>query len=1514
MNKKTSRILNYIYNLESNGDYNRWNNKTRVKPNVPVTSMSVLEVMEWQQRNLKQPKGKQFTAVGAGQIIYKTMRDLVQNGVIDPNDKFDKKTQDKANLYLLERRGLSSWKEGRITDEEFGNRLAKEWASLPVLQDTYRGNQRIPKGRSYYSGVGKNAARVRPGNFLNLLSSNASVRVSSKNTIGDPFDPAGSEMRPNAGFWLDEQNDPYIKTTPDLPPWAKEPIVVDTQVPSNSPTQPAAPDFEPIVEDYGTPIRPSTGGNMLPPSAGQAFMDEWTDAFISRLVKHEINAARYEEDPKFNGAVKAVKDGYTSKKLVNYFHKAKSEKHYEHLKQQIQLETERNKRRDINNHHFAAFMGAMTSPDALLTMGVPIGWGASIAKSGTRNFVRGARSSAALGGAAETALELGRSDFDPLSDPTDSLVRVGAATVFSGLLGGGVAAYKGVKANKLVDSITQDIAKARGIGKNTALVDGFEVKFQNNDSPTGVKITNSVRSESEIVKEFDSLIRIKKNFEQKRSEINDEISNLSTAKAKAQKKKFAARLKPINDKIRQINDKIIKLGDELEAKKTNTEIHVDEGKIHQRFDAGDKPPSIKNKNEFVEYEVKRAAELNKAGVVEIPMKGDVQAGWKPKKGDYEKIQQAEEEALKAAEAYRAKNNKILKNARLEALARLMDSPYKRGHRNAKSGTTRDLFDTLVADGGFLRESDKTGLTNGPSVYSTTKTWDGIVDRVIELEHDIFARYLGVSDKKVLGVSAAKTMGKEGKMSIEQFRDAVSKSIVIGTRHQVNEVNEMAEHIRAAYREYKEAADEMGVFVTGKTLTKQKEILNNRLQTAKDDVERQSIQNEIEMTDEMLAMSKDYPAEDYFTRIYKGNNIREHRAAFKNLVKQWMRQQPYIDTWVLGADELNALLVHFNKNPKANAGKIWKLKHRLKTAPPTSRWARIKASTNPQAIDDRAEEFIDIIMQEAEPADLKVFRESHRPTFGRHRQLNIPNSFLLRDGPNGNGVADFIETNYVMNLKMYNDRMAPAIEMSRRFARPIDGVNWSQGFNEAVENARVAERKSFKGSDAQFLNHWAPIERDLNELKLRVTNRVFKDPNRWDNRVATVLRDWSHVTFMGMSALPAIQEFGTLIMRHGLSKTFNAAFHDLDSAVGQVAKASIAEGKRAGAIMDIHMGTALSGFGETGFDAATTSGLEYHLKTFANKYFLLNGLAPMTAHLKQLDLSVRVPDLLEKIIHVGEDVATEAELEHLARFGISKADAKLMSEQPIDELDGAFLANTDTWGDEDLVRKFRAAVRQGNENTILAATAADKPAINDGVIYLRKNRGMDKYAKSLGLEEVGDYYRAQSGLLSLPFTFWNYAIAATNKILIAGLDEPSSQKLGGIAAIVGLGYMVAQIKTDPNIWENMSTEQRMTRAIDQSGVVGVLSQYTNLLQGTAIGLTGQNPFPFDPRNGYEPSLTDAAFNIAGAGPSVARNAVQGIVEGDINKFSWALPMRNHIGLKGLFDSAVDGMERKYAGVD
>ena len=101
-----------------------------------------------------------------------------------------------------------------------------------------------------------------------------------------------------------------------------------------------------------------------------------------------------------------------------------------------------------------------------------------------------------------------------------------------------------------------------------------------------------------------------------------------------------------------------------------------------------------------------------------------------------------------------------------------------------------------------------------------------------------------------------------------------------------------------------------------------------------------------------------------------------------------------------------------------------------------------------------------MLQEGEPSQLAQFREAHRPTFGRSRVFDIQNSFLLKDGPNGNGIADFIETDYNIVGKMYVDRMGPAIEMARTFARPADGITWEQGLKLQIDEMKRAETVSF----------------------------------------------------------------------------------------------------------------------------------------------------------------------------------------------------------------------------------------------------------------------------------------------------------------------------------------------------------------------------------------------------------------------------------------------------------------------
>lgn len=897
-----------------------------------------------------------------------------------------------------------------------------------------------------------------------------------------------------------------------------------------------------------------------------------------------------------------------------------------------------------------------------------------------------------------------------------------------------------------------------------------------------------------------------------------------------------------------------------------------------------------------------------------------------------RAQRAGEEAI---ENFRKENNRIFQSAVTETLARMLDSPFKRLHRNSFAPEVRDMADKLAADGAFLARANDSGLTVGSSVYSRVRTWNGVLRRLWDKETELFEKYLGFeSNPNLADVPVNKSFRRTRAdglpaITVDQFQDRTTKALITGIKDPVPEINEMAEHLRGALAEYQSVGENLGVLSSSRMTATQIDALKDAmLDMAQDAPEFATAAARLEQLAETLRAARVEPNKDYFTRVYRRKVIQDNREQFKELVvKPHMRQQPFGDVWSVGKNEIGPELDALKRNG-GTPEEIARMQKRFDEAPETSRYERKKFSTRPEDIDKRAEELIDTILDEAEPDDLSTLRAPSRPTFGRKRQLNVPNELMLKDGPNGNGVADFIETDYLLVTKIYNDRMAPAIEMARAFARPADGVNAAQGFEEALANAKRAERQRWdkantfgKGTkreidegfflegpeganspagraaraaaDAEFAEHWAPMERDLIHLRDRVENRVMRDPTRWDNRAATVLKQWAQLALMGGSALSTIPEFGRVVARNGMRRTFQQAFGDLDAAMSAVQKAGIQEMRNAGGIMDMVNGAALSHFAETGADAIGSTGVERFLRVASNKYFLWNGLAQFTTRLKELDAGLRVSDTVARIKRVADLNPSEDDLRELSRFGISREMAMRMADEPMTRVEGGgWLANTDQWGDEGLVRSFRAAIFQGNENTVLMATAADKPTIVDGVIFLRRGGLVDKYARRAGLEEVGDFWRVQSGLLSLPFTFWNYSIAASNKILLSGIDEPSAQKLAGMASMVGLGYMTAGIK-DP-LWDSRSTDERIAKAIDQSGIMGVLAQ--------ARDIAGQN------------SVSGTIKRVAGAGPATAINTVAGVVSGDFSQASWGFPGRNHLLLKDLFDSFIDLSERREMGVE
>jgi hypothetical protein len=146
-----------------------------------ISAMTVAKVLWWQ--DLIDPT-YMSEAAGAYQIMEDTLRTLrVRQATV-----FNAATQDALCLQLLDRRGWGDCEAGRLTPEQFGDEIAKEWASLPVITGPKR-------GKSHYAGDGLNAAHATPEEVLRAIRAAMA---------GDESQPAPAQPAPEdaAVAWL----------------------------------------------------------------------------------------------------------------------------------------------------------------------------------------------------------------------------------------------------------------------------------------------------------------------------------------------------------------------------------------------------------------------------------------------------------------------------------------------------------------------------------------------------------------------------------------------------------------------------------------------------------------------------------------------------------------------------------------------------------------------------------------------------------------------------------------------------------------------------------------------------------------------------------------------------------------------------------------------------------------------------------------------------------------------------------------------------------------------------------------------------------------------------------------------------------------------------------------------------------------------------------------------------------------------------------------------------------------
>jgi predicted nucleic acid-binding Zn-ribbon protein len=201
--------------------------------------------------------------------------------------------------------------------------------------------------------------------------------------------------------------------------------------------------------------------------------------------------------------------------------------------------------------------------------------------------------------------------------------------------------------------------------------------------------------------------------------------------------------------------------------------------------------------------------------------------------------------------------------------------------------------------------------------------------------------------------------------------------------------------------------------------------------------------------------------------------------------------------------------------------------------------------------------------------------------------------------------------------------------------------------------------------------------------------------------------------------------------------------------------------------------------------------------------------------------------------------------------------------------------------QETVDTFRSAMNSGVLNTILAATPADRPIINDGVVFVPYH-----IAKNFGYKEdktVKGYARIENGLLALPFQFYSYTFANVNKMVGAMAHGQLKNRAIGLTTMLGLGYLSVKLRYSLSgaefAWEDMSAQDRIARAWDASGITALYSDLFYQSMHTSLALGGPNISNgiLAPKFPQEPNTMDAITNVAGAGPSIATDISRGIVD-------------------------------------
>jgi len=532
------------------------------------------------------------------------------------------------------------------------------------------------------------------------------------------------------------------------------------------------------------------------------------------------------------------------------------------------------------------------------------------------------------------------------------------------------------------------------------------------------------------------------------------------------------------------------------------------------------------------------------------------------------------------------------------------------------------------------------------------------------------------------------------------------------------------------------------------------------------------------------LRKDPEERPFFHRMWRADKIDANPEKFKELIMRDLRRDPYI----------------------------------------YKRGRRIKLDTSEAAISARADEIVSTLRKEANFNDhLGIINKGD----GEGKRVGGPNAIVGRKLTiKEKDYAEFLEIDIDLVGQHYTYRMAPTIEMARRFGdfrmdQTIQDIHkqFSDAIAEAPQNRDILEAERKAAVQA--------IE-DLRD-KVLGTYGIPDDPSSLTNRTLRTLKAWNVLSYMGKAWMAALADAGRIAMSEGFSKTFKGVWRThmdrLEKGRDSEWFRASQEVEMAGEAIDILMATRMHAITDGGPVMSAVNKFERWFQRQQGPFFFANMLSVWTDNAKRLAGSMIQSRMIEDSILWSKGKLPVERIERLAAAGINEKMAQRFARQweeaGAQKGDHLFLANTEEWTDQALVREFRAIMAQEVNVAVITPHAADK---------------LNFMSKPVG---------------SVLMQYRGFGVSATQRIMMSAMQQRDKQALIGITSMITLAGMMDYIRRPDYV--ELDVDEQIFRAVEKSGVTGVFSDINS-----AIEIASGNQYGLRSVFGFQPVIKDPTW--------------------------------------------------------